>query len=53
MTTENENTVAAPAEPVKQAKTPARPGSRWATGKRANQKGFTQKQGFARGARVK
>ena len=34
-------------------KTAARPGSQWATGKRKNQKGFTQPKGFARGARTK
>jgi hypothetical protein len=35
------------------AKTPARPGSQWATGKRKNQKGFTAPKGFARGAKIK
>jgi hypothetical protein len=37
----------------KPAKTPARPGSQWATGKRKNQKGFTAPKGFARGAKIK
>jgi hypothetical protein len=46
-------------EPVTQqtekpvGKTPARPGSQWATGKRKNQKGFTAPKGFARGAKIK
>jgi hypothetical protein len=34
-------------------KTPTRPNSQWATGKRKQQKGFTEPKGFARGAQVK
>jgi hypothetical protein len=30
-----------------------RPGSKWASGKRVHQKGFRERKGFARGARVK
>lgn len=53
MTTENENP-AVDAEPVTHPKkTAARPGSKWATGKRLVQKGFTKPKGFARGARIK
>jgi hypothetical protein len=32
------------------AKKPTRPGSQWATGKRKQQKGLTEKKGYARGA---
>ena len=37
----------------KPAKTPARPGSQWASGKRKNQKGYSAPKGFARGAKIK
>jgi hypothetical protein len=40
-------------EKIQPAKTPARPGSQWATGKRKQQKGYSQPKGFARGARTK
>jgi hypothetical protein len=39
--------------PTVEGKKPARPGSQWATGKRKQQKGYSQPKGFARGARTK
>lgn len=42
-----------PDQEPERKKTPSRPGSQWATGKRKSQKRLTEKKGFARGARTR